>query len=429
MLNTLPLKGMNDYFPDDQRKTDYILEKISAAAHSFAYEKYDAPVLEPVELFSAKSSVELVNEQSYNFTDKGGRHLILRPEMTPSMARMMARVIKEKPKPLRWYSFPNCYRYERPQKGRLREFRQINFDLVGTNSIYADAEMISLLRSVFSNFGASENTYSIRFNDRRLINSLLGAHGFNAEQSILFFSTVDKKGKMPDADYNEYIREKHDGQAEFVLKYLQADSISAISELAGTNANAEFSQAADKCREFISAVNRLGINNLVFSPSTVRGLDYYTGIVFEIFAESAGPARALCGGGRYDNLLGLFSGENLSGTGFGMGVYILGLFLEENGLLPDFSEKTASEKSAFCFFTEPGLASLTAAAAAQMRLNGWAVEFEPEAGKIPKMLGKAQKKGYKFCLLLGPDEEKKQCIVLKNLENGENREIKVTQVH
>src|SRR3989344_5794433 len=291
-LSVEPYKGTRDFYPKDQFIQNYIFGVWKKIAESYGYLEYGASVLEETDLYRAKSGEEIVSEQTYSFTDRGGRDVTIRPEMTPTVARMVAQKRKELSFPLRWYSIPNLFRYERPQRGRLREHWQLNCDIFGVDSIEADVEIISLAYDIMKEFGAKDGNFTIKLNNRRALTKLFGEMGLDPEKQKTFRRLLDKKDKVEDFDQ----------QAKALL---------------GKPFNAN--PVPDKeTAEVMEKLKKLGITNITYEPYLVRGFDYYTGTVFEMYDTNPINTRALFGGGRYDDLVGIFGVEKVSGIGFGL---------------------------------------------------------------------------------------------------------------
>lgn len=313
-LSTDPYKGTRDFYPEDMAIQRYIFDTWAKTAELFGYERYDASILEPSELYRSKGAEneEMVNEQTYTFTDRGDREVTLRPEMTPTVARMVAAKRRDLTFPVRWYSIPNLFRYERPQRGRLREHWQLNCDMFGVDDVAADVEMIALAYNVLKAFGAQDSDFEIRINDRSWLNGIFIEFGLNEEQSKQMLALLDRKEKISNFDEEA---EKICGKP-FTLDLKEPEAGSRLF---------------DVC----NGLKEIGItNNLTVSESTVRGFNYYTSTVFEIFDISKDNNRSLIGGGRYDNLTSLFGGDPISGIGFGIGDVTMRDFLETHDLLP-----------------------------------------------------------------------------------------------
>lgn len=318
-LSTDPYKGTRDFYPEDMAIQRYIFDTWAKTAESFGYERYDASILEPSELYKSKGAEneEMVNEQTYTFIDRGEREVTLRPEMTPTVARMVAARRRDLTFPVRWYSIPNLFRYERPQRGRLREHWQLNCDIFGADDVSADFEMIALAYNVLKAFGAKDADFEIKVNDRAYLNEQFKMFSFTDEEIHKVITLLDRKDKIDNFDIE--------------LKKITEKSFIIPNEAPkGTHAY-----------KVITALDNLGIKNVKFNPTIVRGFDYYTGTVFEIFDTSKENNRSLIGGGRYDNLTSLFGGDPISGVGFGMGDVTMRDFLETHKLLPKNIHVTA----------------------------------------------------------------------------------------
>ena len=424
-ISNQPLKGMQDDFPSNFKIINWIQNKIKKIAFNFGYYEYDSPVLEPIELYLSKTSEELIKKQSYNFKDRGEREILLRPEITPSMARMISKIYKEATKPFRWFSMPKCYRYERPQKGRLREFRQINFDLVGINNIYSDIEIIQIIDSLFKEFKIPNDKIEIRINHRKILDTILSNNKFTSEESKIFYNIVDKYDKLKEDDKLSIVENNFTDteKKKIITRYLSLKTSDELKKLLG---DTDDESILDFFNIF-DILKDMNITNVIFSPKTVRGLDYYSGLVFEVFGLSGDFNRALFGGGRYDNLIGYFSDGNLSGIGFGMGLYIFTLFLETNNFIPkEIYENTKSgyyiillDKKAFNYSIK--IASI-------LRSNNNQVEIGIDFIKFNKSFLKAEKLGYSKVIIIGEDELKNNIINIKDLKTGEKKSISTNEI-
>jgi histidyl-tRNA synthetase len=398
-LSTDPYKGVRDFYPEDMAVLRYIFDIWSETAESFGFERYDASILEPSELYKAKGAEneEMVNEQTYTFTDRGGREVTLRPEMTPSVARMIAAKKRDLSFPVRWYSIPNLFRYERPQRGRLREHYQLNCDLFGIAHHAADVEMIALAHQMLLNFGADESMFEIRVNDRHEMLALYASIGITDPDTIGSLTRLnDRRAKMPAEEYRD-----------------------ALTELVGKDAVPKVITLLDSKEEggneVLEGLRELGIQNVRIDRSLSRGFDYYTGTIFEIFDTSGENNRSLLGGGRYDNLTALFGDEAITGIGFGMGDVTMRDFLETHNLLS--SGITAPDlmiipTDAAHFIEAERIASRFRAAevSAAVDLSG---------RKVGKMIGDASARFVSYVLVLGEDEIVRGSYTLKNLETSE----------
>lgn len=333
LLSTQPYKGTRDFYPDDMRLRNWFFGKIRETLETAAFDEYNGPMLESLELYAAKSGEEIANKQTYNFVDRGDRSVAIRPEMTPTVARMVAAKMNDLSFPLRWFSIPNMYRYEATQRGRLREFWQLNVDIFGCDTYEADLETIVSAIRIMRSFGADETMFTVRINNRRFFNDVIAAiSGGDADKSKLVSKVIDKKNKIPREVYEK----------ELTALGLTAEQIARIDELYGMSvadatAICPDSVGANELRLLFEALDKLGLSKYcLFDFGIIRGLDYYTGTVFEVFDNAPENNRAMFGGGRYDNLVGLFvKNAKISGVGYGMGDVTLENFLVTHGLIPE----------------------------------------------------------------------------------------------
>lgn len=398
-LKTESYKGVRDFYPEDMAIQRYIFDTWSKTAESFGYERYDASILEPSDLYKSKGAenAEIINDQSYTFIDRGEREVTLRPEMTPTIARMVAGKKRELKFPLRWYSIPNLFRYERPQRGRLREHWQLNCDLFGSDDYTADIEIIALAYQTLINFGATPDMFEIQVNDRALMTRLYTAIGVSESAISAITKLNDKRNKIDTETYrNELVSVVDDETlAEEIIIMLDK---------------------SDEQTDVIIGLAELGIKNVVFNKSLARGFDYYTGTVFEIFDKSGENNRSLLGGGRYDNLTRMFDDEPISGVGFGMGDVTMRDFLETHKLLPSHLQTTAPTLTIIP--VEPTL-NLEAQKIAQIfRTRDIRVATDIGTKKLGKKITDAVEKGVVYAIIVGEDEIKSNNFTLKNLEHN-----------
>lgn len=387
-LSTDSYKGVRDFYPDDMFALDYIQAVWSGVLQSFGYEHYSASILEPAELYEGKTSDEIVSEQTYTFMDRGDRRVTLRPEMTPSVARMVARKRQELSFPLRWYSIPNVFRYERPQKGRLREHWQLNADLFGLPSLDAEAEMIEISSAIMKQFRLTESDFVIRISDREILRNVVSKLGLPAEKVKPFMKLLDKKDKLQ--NFNE--------EMEMLIGRPFNDTIVPNSNV----------------QELLDKLSKRGISNVVFDPLVVRGFDYYTGIIFEIFDTSAENPRSLFGGGRYDNLLEIFGVEKIPTVGFGMGDVTIRDALSSRGLLPS---GVAPAHIAICT-TGPEAFDYASNLASEIRSVGADVVVNYSNRKLGDQISRASKKGIPYVICIGNEEVKSDKFKIKALVSG-----------
>ncbi len=398
------VKGTRDFYPEEMFLRTWLYQNIRNVVESFGYQEWDGPFLEKIELYAAKSGEELVKEQSFVFNDRNGDPLTLRPELTPSLARMVAQRQNALVYPLRWWSFGPFWRYERPQKGRTREFFQWNCDIIGTNSPEAEAELIAICASLFKSVDLSSSQVKILVNNRRLMDSQLEKLGVGAEGKKCVFRLIDRRDKMPPAEWKAYAQEQGIITAE------QLDGLTSLLE------DRDLWKQSDELVKVFEVLEVMGLMDYVrYDPQIIRGLDYYTGTVFEAKDQAAG-GRSLLGGGRYDNLVGDVGGSPLSGAGFAMGDVMMGVVLEKYGLLPAYQQSPA--KVLVTVFDEMRIGS-SFALANELRTQGINVNCYPEAAKLPKQLKFADRVGLRYALIAGPDEEAAGVVTLKDLVKRE----------
>lgn len=376
-LSTESYKGVRDFYPEDMRVRNYMFRVIRETVESYGFEEYDASILEPAELYESKTSQEIVNEQTYTFTDRGDRKVTLRPEMTPTVARMVAGERRELGFPLRWYSIPNLFRYERPQRGRLREHYQLNADIFGSGSTEADVEIISLAHKILTNFGAEESQFKIRVNNRGAL----------------------KKALMENMN--------------------EAEAEAELSKMDKGNSNATFEiEIPEETQKIIDTLKERGVTNVHFDQTLVRGFSYYTGTIFEVFDTNPENSRSLFGGGRYDNLTTLFDDEQIPAVGFGMGDVTLRDFLETHGLLPD----SMSEPKVFIATID--IESKDAQKVAEaLRENNIPVEVNISDKKIGDQIKLAEKHASSHIIVLGEEELNNKKLTIRNLATRDEQEF------
>lgn len=416
-LSTQPYKGARDFFPEDKRLQKCLFAKLRQTVESFGYEEYDAPILEPLDIYLAKSGEEIVNEQTYNFTDRGGREVVIRPEMTPTVSRMVAARRQELGYPLRWYSIPNLWRYERPQRGRLREHWQLNVDLFGVANTAAELEMITVVDSIYKNFGATADMYTIQLNSRQLIDYVLNDYlHLEPAQSQAVGKLIDRMHKVTPELFTEKINAvlTAEQQAAGV-----ADKLSAVltsQSLDDLPAAILDQPAALELADMLSTLRTAGITNVRYDATLMRGFDYYTGMVFEVTDSHPDNNRSMMGGGRYDGLVGLFGVEPVPTIGFGLGDATLANFLELHDLLPTVAVETD------IYIVTAGEVESTKlqALAARLRSAGCNVAVDISGRKLGDQFKTADKKGLTRCLVIGNNELSSGTYNLKDLQTGDS---------
>lgn len=406
-LPTEPYKGVRDFYPEDWARMQYLFETARKVLRSYGYEEYQASPLERAELYESKTSEEIVSDQTYTFTDRGDRRVTLRPEMTPTLARMVAARRREIPFPVRWFSLPNVFRYERPQRGRLREHYQLNVDLLGMPDEKADGEIIVLASTLLRAFGASDDQFVIRVSSRTLLNQAVASLGLSPEQAAAYFGLLDRKNKMTPEAFEE-------ARAEFRRNGM--DPLELIE--AGTDAATDTEK--QNLDSLLAAFRERGMTNVVFDPTIVRGFLYYTGIVFEVFDTNPENARSMFGGGRYDGLVSVFGGDPIPAVGFGMGDVTLADFLDTHGLFPE--NLTGAPD---LFIGTPSDSDIPAAQtyADALRAQGANVLVHVSGKSLGDQVKEAVRRNIPYFLAYGADEALSGNVVLKSLADSAQEEV------
>lgn len=414
------LPGFRDFFPEEFALRRHIFEAWRRVATRYGFEEWDGPPLEPLELYTAKSGAEIVG-QLYAFQDKGGREVALRPEMTPTLARMVASRANGLKKPVRWFSIPQLFRYERQQRGRLREHFQLNVDLIGEAGPLADAEVIAVAIDSMRELGLSERDVRVRVSDRRLLTVLLNEVGFDDVHHPGAFQLLDKLGRGEYGAARRGLLER--GADEGAIARLEtAKEVRVWADL-----EARFPAAAGagtSLRAVFDALGHMGLGDwLDLDLTIVRGLAYYTGTVFELF-DASYSLRAICGGGRYDNLLKALGGVDLPALGFGMGDVVLTELLRERKLVPSFEERLDVFLAAV---TDEDVAHLLPLAHG-LRDAGFRVEFPVGKAALGKQLKLADARKARFAVVVGPDDRARGQVMLKDLSSGSQEAVATNQV-
>ena len=397
------VKGTRDFYPDQMAVRRWMFDIIRRVSTRFGYQEYDGPCLEFIDLYAAKSGEELVKEQSFVFTSRGGEDLTLRPELTPTLARMVAQKQYDLPLPLRWWSIGPMWRYEKPQRGRTREFFQWNIDLVGAGSVAADAEIVAVAATFLKEAGLSPDQVRIYVNNRRLMDAAFAGLEISKDLGKRVFRVVDKLDKLSEPAWRKYALESG----------LTETQVDALLELLN---NDDLWRKSAELVEFFKLLETFGIQDYVqYNPRVIRGLDYYTGTVFEAF-ELGGQGRAIFGGGRYDNLVADVGGNPLSGVGFAMGDVVIELVLEDAGVIPvGIGEKPQVLVTVFDEATLPE----SLKAAVTLREAGLRTVVYPEADKMGRQFKFADKLDIPVAVILGPDEVRAGQAAVKNLKSRE----------
>lgn len=414
-LSTQPYKGARDFYPPDKRLQKWMFGVMRQVVERYGYEEYDAPILEPLDIYLAKTGEEIVNEQTYTFEDRGGRKVTIRPEMTPTVSRMVAAKRQELAYPLRWYSIPNLWRYERPQRGRLREHWQLNVDLFGVEGLSAELEAIQVADAIMKAYGATHEMYAIRVNGRKLMDYILGEHlGLSETQAYTLARLIDRMHKMEhpafaaevDAIFTPSQREQ--GMSDQLLTLLKTKKVDELPEAVKNHASVK------ELEKLMGMLDKAGITNATFDISLMRGFDYYTDIVFEVFDNHPENRRSMFGGGRYDGLVGLFGAEPVASVGFGMGDVTLQDFLDVHGLLPKLQPETDVYVALIGDVADKAQKPI-----AELREMDVNIAVDLSGRSADKQIKTAIKKGINYVLFIGEQELTDEQFTLKNLATGE----------
>ena len=419
-LSSQPYKGTRDYYPEDKRTQNYIFNTWRTVVERFGYEEYGAPIIEPIDIYAAKSGQELVNDQTYVFTDRGGRNVAIRPEMTPTISRMVAARRQELAYPARLYSIANFMRYERPQRGREREFWQLNVDVFGVDQVTADIEIITIADTILKEFGAKSGDYIIRINNRKFINFMmsqyLGLEVVAAQQMTKLF---DRRNKITETDFREQVGiifgSDTDERIEKVMLLINATSIEELPE------ELKVADALSEVARVFESLAKAGVTDAVFDATLMRGLDYYTGTVFEAFDTYPDNNRSLFGGGRYDGLVGLFGAEPISAVGMAPGNTMMENFLSVHGLLP--AQKSLTK--VYVVVIDDALDAANAVAA-KLRAGGVNTEVDITERKIDKKIKTALKKNIEHLLFVGSTDN--GTYSLKNTATEEEQKLSIDEI-
>ena len=422
-LSPQPYKGTRDYYPEDKRVQNYIFNTWRKVVQLHGYEEYGAPMLEPLEVYTAKSGQELAGEQTYAFTDRGDRVVAIRPEMTPSISRMVAGRRQELGYPARLFSIANFMRYERPQRGREREFWQLNTDIFGVDGPMPEAEIIGLAAEIMKAFGATNDMFTIRINNRKLIDFTMGQHlGLDAVQAQMMIKLFDRKNKISPEDFRDHAAEIFGAEnsprgLRQIAVLIAAKSMNDLPEELRTSA------AAREVQELFQLLEQAGVKNAVFDSTLMRGLDYYTGTVFEVFDTNPQNNRSLFGGGRYDGLVGLFGAEPIGTVGMAPGLTTTELFLQSHNLLPKLVSTT-----------EVGIVVLNNTYSAALKLaqnlreEGVNVEVDITGRKLEKQIKAVIKKNIPFMIFVGEDEVSSGIYMFKDTMTAQEEKLSFERI-
>ncbi len=423
-LSTQPYKGARDFYPEDKRIQKYLFAKMREICEKFGYEEYDAPILEPTELFLAKGNQEIIDEQTYTFKDRGDRSVTIRTEMTPTVSRMVAGKRQELAYPLRWYSIPNLWRYERAQRGRLREFWQLNVDIFGVDTMAAEQEIIMLADALFKSYGAKRDMYVIRINSRKFVDYVMGTYlGLDAVQATSMARLIDRMHKIDRADFIAQAdaicqpAQREAGVVEKLLDVLAAKRFTALPQALQSQ------PSILELQTLLTLLEENGITNAEFDVTLMRGFDYYTDIVFEVFDTDPENNRAMMGGGRYDGLVGMFGVQPVPTVGFGLGDVTLANFLVSHGIMP----KLLPDTDLYVVLAGDVLQQAQKTVA-ELRASGLNVAVDISGRKMDKQLATASKKGIRYAVIIGDQELATKQLTLRDLAAGSEEKHGVARI-
>ena len=417
-VSTESYKGVRDFYPADMAIQKYILGVMSKTAERFGYSEYGASVLEYADLYKAKSGDEIVNNQTYTFKDRGDREVSLRPEMTPTVARMIAAKLKEFSFPLRWYSIPNLFRYENPQKGRTREHWQLNVDIFGVKNLNADVEVISMASQIMRNFGLKDSDFEIKINSRRIMNYILNdLFKLSEEDSYKIAKVIDKKNKISSKDFRTMVQEIIPERSSEFVEILNSKNFQEFTSKLPKDAH--LNTGMIEIKEVLEKLEKLGVTNAVFAQDVMRGFDYYTGVVFEVYDKGPENMRAVFGGGRYDELLSIFGKEVVPAVGFGMGDVVIRDMLETYKLLPEIAPVSQLH---ICVMNEESI-GYAQDLAQSLRENCINVTVDYSGKKVGDQIKYADKNKIPFVVIIGENEVKTGKLKVKELSTGNETEV------
>ena len=414
------VKGTRDFYPEQMRLRNWITDGWKAVSLRNGFEEYDGPIFEYLKMYEVKSGEEIA-EQLFSFSDRGGRQLAIRPEITPTFARMVNQQINTLSKPVKWFSVPRVCRAERPQKGRLREFFQWNIDIVGADEIIADAEVIFCAIDYLRSCGLTSKDVVAKISSRKMLAAMLLAIGVQQGELEGVYAALDKQSKLPQEAFDKLLEEKlsDSGQRQLIGKMLDAKNFDRLEQIIELPSQAL--DAIAEMKELFNLLDAMGIGDYCkFDISIVRGLAYYTGVVFEVH-DCVGSLRAVCGGGRYDNLLKDFGGQSISATGMGMGDCVLEILLREKGLLDDKGQREPIDY--YLAALDDGMLMEIASAAAKLRAAGKRAEFAYKKMKMKKMLQQADQLKAEKCVIFGEEFKQENMVIIKNMNTSEQQKV------
>lgn len=416
-----PVKGTRDFYPQDMAVRNWIIDGWKKVSIRNGFEEYDGPIFEYLKMYQIKSGDEIA-EQLFSLKDRGGRDLAIRPEITPTLARMVNQQINSLPRPIKWFSVPRLCRAERPQKGRLREFFQWNIDIIGVDDVLADAEVIFCALDYLLEVGLTPCDVVVKISSRKMLAALLLSIEVPDCELEGLYAILDKRSKVPADVFEEMLAEKlvDENKRKKILELMSVESIEQISKCLELNETAKAS--VDELNRLFELIGVMGADSFCqFDIGIVRGLAYYTGIVFEIY-DKGSELRAIGGGGRYDDLLKQFGGPATPATGFAMGDCVLGILLEEKGLLQ--KQLSKPQVDYFVAFTDEQFFENVIEITAKLRRAGLSANFDYKGAKLGKQLKQASEQNAKKCIIIG-DEFKENKLVVKDMATGRQEAVDV----
>jgi len=423
-LSNLPYRGTTDLFGIELKKRQYIFNVWRQTCLNFGFQEYLTPLLEPAIIYETKSGEDVGKKQLYTLTDLKGRRLAIRPEMTPSVIRLVSRIYSSAPKPLRLFSIANFMRNERPQKGRSREFWQLNADIFGSESNLSDTEIISLALSIMNNFKAPSGSFSLYINDRRIVDQILiDIVGLKKNQTSSIGRILDKFKKLERSDFSQTLTDLdlNSKQIETIISFLESNASNLVTNFPQLKDNPGYQNIT----QLIKNIKQVPLaENVIFQPSIIRGFDYYDDMVFEVFDNHPENNRSLFGGGRYNGLADIFGSQNIPAVGFAPGDITTKLFLEQNDLFP----KDQISISVFLPVLDEKLIQATFSLASQLRSLNLPIVTSTEVTPLTKALQHAGKQKFSFILILGEKEAEQKQITIKNLETGDQQTLLLDQL-
>jgi histidyl-tRNA synthetase len=417
-----PVKGTRDFYPPDMAIRNWIIDGWKQVSIRNGFEEYDGPIFEYLKAFQIKSGDEIV-EQLFSLKDRGGRELAIRPEITPTLARMVNQQINSLPRPIKWFSVPRLCRAERPQKGRFREFFQWNIDIIGVKDVLADAEVIFTALDYLRGVGLTPDDIVCKISSRKMLATILLSIGIVENELEALYALLDKRSRLPGDSFEEMLAEQVTDKNKR-KKILQLMGVKSVEQIGNSlQLNETVKESVDELGRLFELLGVMGVADYcTFDVSVVRGLAYYTGIVFE-FYDRGGKFRAIGGGGRFDDLLQQFGGPAIPATGFGIGDCVLAILLEEKGLLP--KQLPSHQLDYFVAFTDKKFLNKAIEITAKLRSRGLAVNFSYKSANLAKQLKQASAQNAQKCVIIGQELSESNELIIKDMATGEQESIDV----